>query len=1090
MKLYYSDISNDITKKLTALALEESQRVQRVFYIAPNSLSFEKEKKVLSYLPRKASLSILVTRFAQMARYFIYHEENSKKALDDLGLSMMVYRVLTQFEDGDLQVYGRLKKDPAFIEQVVNLYKELQTSNMPLSALENLETSAKQADIIKILSALHDVLMDEDYENETKLAQFRRKVESGQLDDQLSQVVLIVDGFTRFSAEEEALIASLHGRVAEIHIASYASKKAYQETYLEGNVFQASVEFLRHLAFSYQTKPIFMDGVDQGKLTRGDGDVPRPSLTKLSKNIESQFDYSKPAYELTEEDLSAIEIWEATNQKEEVEAVARSIRKRLFEGTRYKDILVLLGDVDSYQLQIGKIFDKYEIPHYFGRAEEMSHHPLVHFVESLERLKRYNFRAEDLINLLTSGLYGQLEQGQLDRFHAYITFADLKGQAKFSRDFTVNSRANYDLEVLNQLRESIMAPLTQFFKARPQSGQSLLEKFMEFARCINLAENMAALSEGLSQLQIEKEEEVWKAFCHILEVFQHLFAKETLSVEDFLSLLKAGMQSSHYRTVPATVDVVSVKSYDLIEPHTAKYVYALGLSQSNFPKVAKNTGILTDEEKARMNERSDSLAQFHIPSRENGKKNHATFMSLLHSATEHLVLSAPQLYNEGQELVSPYLKLLTGLGVKSIEKGRRTTLLPTDVGHFNGLLSQVIQLNPEELATEEDTDIKNFWSAAVRYLDKKLKQKGITIPTISSQLHSQKLAKKTLATLYPVDQPLRLSVSSLTDFYKNEYLFFIKHVLRLQEQDSIRPDARSHGNFLHRIFERVTMDHSSAFFDEKLEQAIAATRQEKDFQALYGENADSRYSEQILLDVARASSLVLRGDNPVRVLANEAVFGQNEQAHLELEGGRKLQIIGKIDRLDQLLSDQALGVVDYKSSANSFKIDRFYNGLSPQLITYLSAVSQMKVAGQTDKVFGAMYLHLLDPIVKLADTKGQDQVLAEAYKSLVYKGLFIEEESNRLNQLYHKTKASLYSRKELGLLMAHNEKLYRQAASRILEGEFAINPYTEDGRSVAGDQLKAITGFEADRHLSQARVLVKGGRREDWLERMKGGSQS
>ena len=44
----------------------------------------------------------------------------------------------------------------------------------------------------------------------------------------------------------------------------------------------------------------------------------------------------------------------------------------------------------------------------------MSSHPLVEFVDSLERIKRYNYRAEDLLNLAKSGLYGGFAQEDLD----------------------------------------------------------------------------------------------------------------------------------------------------------------------------------------------------------------------------------------------------------------------------------------------------------------------------------------------------------------------------------------------------------------------------------------------------------------------------------------------------------------------------------------------------------------------------------------------------------------------------------------------------------------------------------------------------
>ena len=44
------------------------------------------------------------------------------------------------------------------------------------------------------------------------------------------------------------------------------------------------------------------------------------------------------------------------NQKEEVAQVAKSIRQLLADGKRYKDILVLLGDEESYKLHVGSDF--------------------------------------------------------------------------------------------------------------------------------------------------------------------------------------------------------------------------------------------------------------------------------------------------------------------------------------------------------------------------------------------------------------------------------------------------------------------------------------------------------------------------------------------------------------------------------------------------------------------------------------------------------------------------------------------------------------------------------------------------------------
>lgn len=53
MKLLYTDIRNPLTQLLAKEAEQLVQKGKRVFYIAPNSLSFEKEYAVLAELPRR-----------------------------------------------------------------------------------------------------------------------------------------------------------------------------------------------------------------------------------------------------------------------------------------------------------------------------------------------------------------------------------------------------------------------------------------------------------------------------------------------------------------------------------------------------------------------------------------------------------------------------------------------------------------------------------------------------------------------------------------------------------------------------------------------------------------------------------------------------------------------------------------------------------------------------------------------------------------------------------------------------------------------------------------------------------------------------
>ena len=502
------------------------------------------------------------------------------------------------------------------------------------------------------------------------------------------------------------------------------------------------------------------------------------------------------------------------------------------------------------------------------------------------------------------------------------------------------------------------------------------------------------------------------------------------------------------------------------------------MTQSHFPKVGQNKSLLSDEERSRINEVTDEHRSLDIVTQSNSQRGHFVAMSLFNSAGEQLVLSQPQILNESQDDMSVYLKELLDLGLPLVEKGRNRFEAKGDqIGNYKDLLSTVIALNSSHLDADLDKETQTFWSVAVRYLRKRLDKDQVLIPNVIDDVTTTKVDDQVMQLVFPGEEPLKLSASALTTFYNNQYLYFLRYVLGLEELESIHPDARHHGTYLHRVFERVMGDSSSENFDDKLEKAIAQTNQEQPFEILYTEDQESRLSRQILEDIARSTASVLRDNAAVKV--------EREEAKFDLLLANSIKITGIIDRVDRL-TDGALGVVDYKSGKNVFDIQKFYNGLSPQLVTYLEALRQTYKV-DADQLFGAMYLHMQDPQLNLAQF-GLDKLAAQAHKELTYKGLFVASETEHLaGGNYDLQKTVTYDKEDLETLLDYNIKLFTDAAEIIRSGNFAVNPYTEDGKSVQGDQIKAITHFEADRHMGQARKLLRlpsKGKKEAYLDLM------
>ena len=1076
MKLLYTDIRTSLTEILTKEAQGLVAQGKRVFYIAPNSLSFEKERAVLECLSQQASFAITVTRFAQMARYLVLNDIPERSNLDDIGLGMAFYKCLSEINPKDLRVYGAIKQDSQFIQQLIEIYHEISTAKMSFLDLESLTDADKRSDLLLIFEKITAYLNQGQVSQGSPLSYLIDAIEKNNLSSDFSKIALVIDGFTRFSSEEEHLVDLLHRKGVEIIIGVYATKKAYNSSFSEGNLYQASVEFLRHLSSKYQTKA--GDACQEHKNL--------DAFAKASKLLESAYDYSEISLEVDAKDREDLQIWSCLTHKEELELVARSIRQKLHQESElsYKNFRILLGDVESYKLSLQTIFNQYQIPFYLGKSESMAHHPLTQFVESIGRLKRYYFRQEDLINLLRTGLYTDLSQEEIDSFEQYLRYLGIDGLSSFKQEFTKNHHGKFDLDKLNELRDRVLSSLETLLSSRKQKVENILAKWNNFLKDASVTKQLQSLSETMDATGQERQEEVWKAFCHVMEQFATVFEGTQVALDDFLALLHSGMSLSNYRTIPATVDTVLVQSYDLIAPLTSDYIYAIGLTQDHLPKIAQNTSLLSDEEREVLNQGTEDGSQLLIASHENLKKNRYTMLSLVNSARKQLVLSAPSLLNENESKESVYLKELQDFGFTKLEKKiDRKNLSKNDIGSYHSLLSSLVAYHQQGESETSEQDL-TFIKVLARVMGRKLEDQGLDNPVLPTRPKSKTLTSDTLEALYPKDQDFYLS--GLTEFYRNEYSYYLRYVLGLQEELRLKPDARSHGNFLHRIFERAMKLPADTSFDRRLEQAISETSQEREFQAIYQESLEAQFAREVLLDVARATGHILRHNSEIETIQEEAVFGGKEQAFVQLDDGRNVYVRGKVDRIDRLKTSEAIGVVDYKSSATQFNFPLFYNGLNSQLPTYLAA---LKKEGNRD-FFGAMYLEMAEPIQSLQANKTLSKALAEANKSMKYQGLFLEKEIKNLGELYNKNKTYQLSDEEFQLLLDYNALIYKKAAEKILSGRFAINPYTEDGRSIAPyvQQYQAITGFEANYHLGQARLLdkvAKSNDKEAWFNKIR-----
>ena len=197
------------------------------------------------------------------------------------------------------------------------------------------------------------------------------------------------------------------------------------------------------------------------------------------------------------------------------------------------------------------------------------------------------------------------------------------------------------------------------------------------------------------------------------------------------------------------------------------------------------------------------------------------------------------------------------------------------------------------------------------------------------------------------------------------------------------------------------------------------------------------------------------------VLGHELEFkqgGQYEPIIYELKDGKKVEITGKIDRLDiaKTADGNYIRIIDYKSSIKNINLNEVYAGLQLQLLTYLDAACENEEVTPA----GALYFNLIDPVLNANPNMTDEEITEELRKQFKMQGLILADSnivrkmdinlvsgsSNIVPAYIGKDgevsdKPNTLNRKQFENLQNYMEKIIKQISEEILNGNIGIEPY-------------------------------------------------
>lgn len=1094
MEILYTKITQDLTASLIDVARDELKKGHKIYYIVPSSLSFEKEKEILERLAKGADTAVfdlLVTRFKQLPYYFDKKESISDQVeLSQIGFSMLFRKVLRKFSKEELPLYYALQNSNGFLEMLVALRQELLSANLTADSLPENEKNRE----LKLILTEFETELEKSYANFPEFKAFTRRITDGEFDDKLKNCVLIVDGYTRFSAEEEEFIAAVQVKVASFIIGTYSDKKSL--TTSSETVYADAVEMVHRFQNRFKAELTELSNQSVNKV-----------YTKLTRLIEQDYSFliSDDLVKLDKSDAKKVRIWDAENQRVEVEQVAKEIRQKIVDGALFKNFTVLVGDIDAYEIMIKEIFELYEIPFFYAKEESMSQHPLIIFFESLFAIKNKNYQKDDIVNLLKTKVYSDVNfnQEKVDTFEYYVNRFNINGRKKFATVFSEEDFSS--LDQVESLRISLLgeqSPLQNFLSDnRPKKGKiwvSDLKTLLEEGHVLeNMSQFYTEAESDQNHIFANQHEQVWKLLLTVLSEFTAIFSDEKMKILEFLEIILSGMKNAKYRQIPANVDVVNVNDYELVEPRTNSFVYAIGLSQTNFPRIKRNSTLLSDEERAEINQNAKEdqfIEQINVV---NYHKNMFTVLSLVNSATEHLTLSVPQILQNEQGEISPMLQLFLDHSDGSIHrllKAEAASETIEQIANTRAVISTLGKVERElEFSTHpQETQKYGFWSSIFRLLAKENTDFETLLISLNQDIAAVNLSDETVNKVYK--GKIYASVSAFEQFYNCEYQYFLENTLGLETFETLDLNSKVVGNFFHEVFEKLLHlpELSNENFDEKLDFIFHQVNRK--YARYFTSNATARFTWTNLEEIVRQTAVLLKKslrEETIKTLMTESSFGlpQSELGNFTVDD---IYLRGRIDRIDEL--DKRLGIIDYKSSAHQFNLQEAYDGVSLQFLTYLGL---LKRAYPQQKIWGALYLQFKNTPINLTDVNQLFEIGPLLERSMRYEGLLLQDSIDNVQKIESIAinRSNVYAENEFEGILALNEQLYRQAGERLRSGKIAINPVMKrtEGINRSGNvlgcrfcPLKSICRFEANTHFKEAREIGRKTRTEI-LTSLKGG---
>ncbi len=1126
LRFYFGPSDGEKSKSLYEEIIIRSMKnpKQNFLVIVPDQFTMQTQKELVGMHERGGIMNIDVLSFGRLS-HRILEEVGHKEVpvLDDTGKSLVLQKVASDLKE-QLPTFGGLIHKQGYIHEIKSAISEFMQYGIGTEDVSKLISFAEKRGALvhklKDLQTLYKGFMDYIQGNfvtaEETLDVLRRLLPKSKL---LKGSVVVLDGFTGFTPIQNRLIQELMSLSGETIVTITLGEE--EDPYKVGG--EQRLFYLSQKTVGDLEKLAKEAGVERGKDVFVASKTDNPSaLQYLEKNL---FRYTYKPYEKKQEQLC---LFEASMPKEEVHQTGLYIRKLIREeGLEYRDIAVIMGDLEGYASYVETEFAKLDIPCFIDRTRGIVLNPMIEFIKSGLTLYLKDFSYEAVFHYLRSGL-ADISAEDIDELENYCIQTGLRSYRSYSRLFThkaAGMQEEESLAKLNALREQFMRQVEMLHMGKKETAKAYVSHLYDFLVENKVQEKLAAYEESFNkQGMLSKAKEygqIYRLVMELLNQIYELLGEEEISLQEFYDILEAGFGEIEVGTIPQNVDRILVGDMERTRLKSVKVLFFLGVNDGNIPKNASKGGIISDMDREFLKESDIELAP--TPRQQMYIQRFYLYLNMT-KPSDRLYLSYAKMNREGKSIRPAYLidtvkKLFPNLTVQRPQERSALMQMETPkegLDYLAGKLREYVQ------GSLQDANRTDFYTIYHAYGTEDLKDtRDMLTKAAFYRYQNSALSKAVARALYGMH--LENSVTRLETYAACAYRHFLQYGLNLREREEFGFERVDMGNVYHAVLE-IFADKLKlsgyTWFDFPEEFGVSTIREAlESYAATYGETVlySSVRNEYA---ITRMSRILTRTVQALQKQLQKGVFSPShyevsfqfaenlDSIHLELSEKERMHLRGRIDRIDTAEDGEAVyvKVIDYKSGNKQFDLAALYYGLQLQLVVYMNAAMELEAKAHPDKQIipaAMLYYHIEDPTVESPVELSEEEINQQILEKLRMNGVvnsepdiiekldrYVQDKSDVIPVEKKKdgtfsARSSVMSREQMQVISDYVNHKMQTIGREILDGNMALEPY-EKGTEEACTYCtyKKVCGFDNSISGCQKRRLLDLPK-EELFEKMK-----